>query len=445
MVLALRTSPDLAPEPGRLVRRRLTAGESVVAVLTMAEAEPLVYVPPGATYDALEACDRWWRTWCAGCEFEGPYRHALERSLITLRLLTYSPTGAPVAAPTTSLPEEAGGVRNWDYRFAWPRDASVGISAFLGVGKHEEARSFLEWLGIASRLTRPRLRVLYTLHGRSGVRETEVDVQGYAASRPVRVGNQAQDQHQLDVYGWVVDAAWSLVQAGQGLAGDEWRLIASLADFVADHWREPDAGIWEVRDRPAHHVHSKVWGWMALDRALKLADGRRIGSGRLARWRTARQDVLDEVRRRGWSEAKRSYVRSYGEEELDAVLLLLPLTGFEPAGSERLRSTVDAIRGNLGAGGPWMYRYRPATDGLPGREGAFVPCSFYLLEALVRTGRVTEAVDLFEKLLSRIGDLCLLPEEIDPGTGEFLGNYPLCLSQAGLVHTILEIARAVRA
>jgi GH15 family glucan-1,4-alpha-glucosidase len=384
-----------------------------------------------------------WRSWCAGIDFDGPFAEALERSLITLRLLTYSPSGAPVAAATTSLPEELGGVRNWDYRYAWPRDASIGVGAFLGAGLEEQARAFLYWLLHASRLDRPRLPPLLTIQGRRAPAEQEVPWPGHADSRPVRFGNGARHQHQLDTYGWVIDAMWLLVRAGHHLYGETWRAARGMTDFVAGHWREPDAGLWEVRGPPEHHVHSKVMAWLALDRALCIAESHRTPAAQRARWLAERDALGGDVISNGVDHDRGVFVRAYGRRDLDAALLVLPLIGLEPADSPRLTNTIDAVRGELGAGGPLLYRYSPGDDGLAGKEGAFLPCSFWLAQALAATGRVEDAVDVIEQLLPYGGPLGLFSEEADPATGDLLGNCPQAFTHATLVQAALAVRDAI--
>lgn len=448
VAMALRCRPALpapaGPGPGLRWEHVVEPGRPLTAVLATAYRQPLVHVDPDAAWEALVRDEDRWRDWCRriGAVPER-YRGPVERSLLTLRLLTYSPSGAPAAAPTTSLPEEPGGVRNWDYRFAWPRDASIGVGAFLGVGHVEEARHFLAWLLHASRLARPRLPVLLTLHGRYPSPERELHGwPGYASSRPVRVGNGAADQHQLDGYGWVVDAAWLLVRSGARLDSETWRAVRGFAGEVARRWREPDAGIWEVRGDTAHHVHSKLMAWLALDRALRIACIRGTPSRRTRAWAVARDEIAAEVRTRGFDERRGAYTRSYGSGDLDAAVLVLPLIGIDPPGSPRIAGTVDAIRRELSAGGPLLYRYPPGTDGLPGGEGAFLPCSFWLVQALAASGRRPEAEDLLDRLLAIAGPLGLYPEEVDPASGTFLGNYPQALTHATMVQAVLALAEA---
>jgi GH15 family glucan-1,4-alpha-glucosidase len=429
-------------EPGRPVTVVVEPGRPLTAALAVADREPLVHLDADAAWRLLERDQARWQVWSDELAADLPHRDAVVRSLLTLRLLTYSPSGAPVAAVTTSLPEELGGIRNWDYRFAWPRDASIGIGAFLGTGRTDEARQFLAWLLHASRLDRPRLPVLLTLHGRHPARERELPGwPGYAGSHPVRVGNGAADQHQLDGYGWVLDAACLLADAGHPLYSETWRAMRGFADQVAARWTEPDAGIWEVRDAPAHHVHSKLMAWLALDRALRIAATQRTPARQVRRWAAERDAIAADVTAHGYDPAVGSYSRSYGSRDLDAAVLVLPLLGIEPPDSPRVCGTVETIRRGLSAGGPLLYRYPPGDDGLPGTEGAFLPCSFWLVRALAACGRVAEAGALFAELLALANPLGLLPEEIDPGTGRFLGNFPQALTHAALVQAALALRR----
>lgn len=414
-------------------------GQPVTIVLSAARHEPIIVVPPEVATVQLLRDEAGWRRWADGIEIDH-HHSAVVRSLITLRLLTYSASGAPVAAPTTSLPERIGGARNWDYRYAWPRDACIGVGAFLGVGRPREAQAFLAWLLHASRLARPRLPALFTLEGRPVPAERELPGwAGYADSAPVRVGNGATGQHQLDGYGWVLDAAWLLTSSGHRLDGETWRALCAFADHVAATWREPDAGIWERRDAPRHHVHSKLMAWLALDRAAGISERR---GGRALRrregWIAARDELARELRERGYDADIGGYSAAYGSGDVDAAVLLLPVIGFEPGGSDRVAGTVDAIRARLGAGGPLLYRY-VGDDGLEGSEGAFLPCSFWLVQALARTGRAQEAAALFEELVALAGPLGLYAEEMDPATHEHLGNFPQALTHAALLQAALAL------
>ncbi|HWC32556.1 MAG TPA: glycoside hydrolase family 15 protein, partial [Actinomycetota bacterium] len=360
LAVAITTDADARLQPGTAEHVTVDPSRPVTLAMTVAHREPLVLVEPEAAYRMLRRTDEAWRNWSQRLDYGGLRPSTVERSLVTLRLLTYSPSGAAVAAPTTSLPEAIGAGRNWDYRYSWPRDSSLGIEAFLGVGRSEEPQTYLHWLLHASRITRPRVRVLYSLDGRPGSEEVEADVPGYRGSRPVRLGNGASDQHQLDVYGWGLRAAATMEARGERLDGETWRAMADLADFVASRWRDPDAGIWERRGSPAHHVHSKLMAWLALDRALRIASSRRVRRRRVSRWSEAREAITAEVRRKGWDDDAGAYVAAFGDRSLDAAVLV-PLVEWEDRGSPRFASTVDAIASRLSAGRPLLYRYAPET------------------------------------------------------------------------------------
>jgi GH15 family glucan-1,4-alpha-glucosidase len=443
LAIGLRTSPVVAQQTGGPQPITVTPDQPFTCVMSVADREPLVYVDPQAAWEALREDEARWQAWCGGIGKDLPHRGVVVRSVLTLRLLTYSPSGAPVAAPTTSLPEVLGGVRNWDYRYAWPRDASIGIDAFLGVGKQEEARAFMAWLLSATRLDRPRLPVLLTLHGKHPAPERELTAwPGYAESAPVRSGNAAASQHQLDGYGWVLDAAWQLTEAGHRLYSETWRTMAGFADQVAARWQEPDAGIWEVRSDSTHHVHSKMMAWLALDRALRIAAHHRTPARRTRRWATERAALRREIERRGFDKARGTYTRSYGSPETDAALLVLPQLDLHPPGSPRVQGTIDAVTRELDAGSPLLYRYPPGRDGLPGTEGAFLPCSFWLVQALAHSGRRCEAEALFRDLLALASPLGLYAEEMDPVTRHHLGNFPQALTHAAVIQAALALRAA---
>lgn len=442
LAVSLACTPDVAIEPGTPTRLRLRAGESLTLVMGVADRCPVTWVPAERAQLLLLETLAWWRDWSEAIDYEGPFRDAIVRSLITLRLLTYSPSGAPVAAPTTSLPEAVGAGRNWDYRYAWPRDASIGLAAFSLTGNLTLAHSFMHWLLHASRLTRPRLRVLYDIYGKPAAPEREVEVSGYRASVPVRIGNDARQQHQLDVYGWVADAAWLLERAGHRLHGETWRALAGFADFVADSWSEPDAGIWEIRGEPAHYVHSKLMAWLALDRISRMTPGRRVRAARVRRWDRERDAIARWIRSEGVDDTRQTLVWKSGSKELDASLLILPVVGFEPDDSPLVLGTIKAIRDELEVGDGLIRRYRKGLDEMEGEEGVFLPCSFWLVQALAHTGRVKEATEMFEGLMSRSNDLGLFAEEIDPRSGDQLGNFPQAFTHATVVQAGLAIRTA---
>ncbi len=444
LAISLECSDDIDLVPGGNIKIDLRAGESLTFVLSIADRSPIPFCRPDRAAELLQATDTWWRDWSQRLTYEGPHRPAVIRSLLTLRLLTYSPSGAPVAAPTTSLPEAIGSGRNWDYRYAWPRDASIGIAAFLSAGDDELAHSFMHWLLHASRLTRPRLSVLYDIYGKPGTDEEEIDVSGFLESRPVRVGNGAKGQHQLDVYGWVIDAAYLLENSGRRLHGETWRALAGYADLVAGRWKEPDAGIWEVRGDPAQYVHSKLMAWLALDRIVRLASRRRVRSSRTAKWVRERKALAAWVRSHGVDHDRNTLTWKAGEQGLDASLLLLAVLEFEPSNAPLMLRTIEMIRRELEIAPGLLLRYERRADELEGSEGAFLPCSFWLVQALARVGRVGEADELFDRLLSYANDVGLFSEQLEPSTGELIGNFPQAFTHATLVQAALALERSAR-
>jgi GH15 family glucan-1,4-alpha-glucosidase len=431
------------PEYGeQAITGRFSAGEGEgsLFVLSAAHQEPLVLPTRQDAEARLQATGRSWRRWAGAREYSGPWREAVIRSALALKLLVHAPSGAIAAAATTSLPEEIGGERNWDYRFSWPRDAAFTLQALLALGCTPEARAFFSWILHASQLTHPRVQVLYRLDGRAEADEKSLAFAGYRGSRPVRVGNGAADQTQLDVYGELLEAAWRVASATGGLDRDHGRRLAELADFVCDSWEQPDAGIWETRSEPAHFIQSKMMCAVALERACELAKRDLLPLTHGERWRREQERIREFVETRGYSEHKRSYVRAVGEEELDASLLLAVLAGYDQPRAPRLLETVDRIRREL-ARGPLVHRYL-GEDGLPGEEGAFLACSFWLVEAYARQGRLDEAAALMDELVPLANDVGLFAEEIDPATGAFLGNFPQGLSHLALINAAVSIEEA---
>jgi GH15 family glucan-1,4-alpha-glucosidase len=413
-------------------------GRSSLLVLSAAHQEPLVFPTRDDVERRLAETERRWRSWTQEREYDGPWRDAVVRSALALKLLVFAPSGAIAAAATTSLPEEIGGSRNWDYRFSWPRDAAFTLQALLSLGCGGEARAFFFWLLHASQLTHPRLQVLYRLNGRAEANEKELLLAGYRGSRPVRIGNGASRQLQLDVYGEVLSAAALFAAAAGGLDRDHGRRLAEVADLVCELWREPDAGIWEVRSDASHFTQSKMMCAVALDHAIALAEAGQLPDEHVGRWRRETGLVRDFVENNCYSKSKRSYTRAVDDKELDASLLLGVLAKFDRADSPRLRETVDAVRRELSRG-PLVHRYT-GDDGLPGWDGAFVACSFWLVEALARQGQVEEAAALMDELVGLANDVGLYAEEIDSETGDFLGNFPQGLSHLSLINAAVALA-----
>jgi GH15 family glucan-1,4-alpha-glucosidase len=413
------------------------AGRRSVLSLAAAYKEPAVLPGRDDTERRLERTIRFWEDWSSRAKYEGPWRKEVVRSALVLKLLVFAPSGAIVAAPTTSLPEWIGGGRNWDYRYAWVRDASWTIDALLRLGYRDEATSFFWWIMHASRITQPRLQILYRVDGSTKAKEYDLEeFPGYRDSKPVRVGNGAADQIQLDVYGSLFEAASLYAQAGGEIDRDTGKELSKIADYVAEHWREHDAGIWEVRSEPSHFIQSKALCWVAFDRACSLASRGAIPSD-AERWRAEAEAVHSFVREHGWDEERRSYVRAPDQRELDGSLLTMALLGFEQPAGERMQGLIDAVRREL-ADGPLVYRYR-GEDGVEGKEGAFLTCSFWLVDALARAGRIGEAQELMRELVALSNDVGLFSEEMDPATRDFLGNFPQGLTHLALINAAVSI------
>jgi GH15 family glucan-1,4-alpha-glucosidase len=398
--------------------------------------------PPSDPIELLDRTRASWEAWTGACTYDGPYRDAVVRSALIVSALTDARTGAIVAAPTTSLPEVIGGVRNWDYRACWIRDSALDVVALYGLGFTQDANAYVDWL---SRTAAGRARALQPVYGVGGerlLREVELDeLDGYRGSRPVRIGNAAADQVQLDMFGELLDTIWLFRKHGGTIDDELWRFLCGIIDVVEARWEEADAGIWEARCRPEQWVSSKLFCWVAVDRAIRLADA----LGRLApveRWTKLRDAIRTRIERDGVDPATGAFKRCLESGGVDATMLLVPLVRFLPGDDERVLRTIDRVVAEL-TEGDLVRRYR-ADDGLPGIEGAFVICSFWLVDALIAAGRLDEARERFERLLARANDVGILAEQIDPATGAMLGNVPQAFSHVGLIGTALNLARAER-
>jgi GH15 family glucan-1,4-alpha-glucosidase len=393
--------------------------------------------------EALDDTERWWKAWCARSTYTGRWRAEVMRSLITLKALTFEPTGGMVAAATTSLPEKIGGVRNWDYRYCWLRDATYSLYALMIGGYTEEAAKWRNWLLRAVAGDPSTLQIMYGMRGERRLPELELSwLPGYEESRPVRIGNGAVDQRQLDVYGEVMDALHLAGRAGIPPDAAAWALQKALLRFLETAWSEPDEGIWEVRGPRRHFTHSKVMAWVAFDRAVKAVE--RFGAdGPVDRWRQLRSTIHDEVCRRGFDAWRNTFTQYYGSDQVDASLLMLPLVGFLQAHDPRVAGTVQAIEHDLLQDG-FVRRYREHedVDGLPPGEGVFIACSFWLADNYALLGRHDDAHHLFERLLGLRNDLGLLAEEYDPHGDRLLGNFPQAFSHVMLINTARNLAHA---
>ena len=419
------------------------AGETASFVLTYSQSHHSA--PPSVDPEAaLADTEAFWRSWADRCTYTGEWRDAVLRSLLTLKALSFRPTGGIIAAPTTSLPEQIGGSRNWDYRYCWLRDATMTLLTLMDAGYYEEAAAWRDWLLRAVAGSPSQLQIMYGLAGERRLDEWEVPwLPGYEGAAPVRVGNAAHAQLQLDVYGEIMDALYHARRGGLPPSAEAWELARALVRHLERIWREPDEGIWEVRGGRRHFVHSKVMAWVALDRVIKIAEqfGR---DGQVNRWRAMRRCIHEEVCANGFDTGLGTFVQSYGSKQLDASLLLIPIVGFLPPSDQRVRGTVEAIERRLMVDG-LVLRYDTDTgvDGLAPGEGAFLACSFWLADNYVLAGRRDDARHLFERLLDLRNDVGLLAEQYDPRAQRQLGNFPQAFSHVALVDTALNLAPTI--
>lgn len=438
--VVIRTPVPIEDVPGSLrATFQVSAGETVPFVLTRVpshHADPRAIDPEVALTDT----ERYWRTWANRCQLDGRYASAIRRSLITLKALTFVPTGGVVAAPTTSLPEHVGGERNWDYRYCWLRDATLTLQALMLGGYYTEARDWSQWLVRAVAGAPSQVQIMYGLAGERRLPEWEVDwLPGYENSRPVRVGNNAVGQLQLDVYGEVMDALHQARLGGVPPDDATWEVQTKLVAHLETVWRQPDEGIWEVRGGRQHFTYSKVMAWVAFDRAIKSAERFDL-PGPVAKWKALCAEIHEDVCRHGFDEQRNAFMQAYGSEELDASVLMIPMVGFLPPDDPRVIGTVEAVERELMHGG-LVRRYRTSRvdDGLPAGEGAFLACSFWMVDCLILIGRAADARKLFERLLSLRNDLGLLAEEYDTDLERQVGNFPQAFSHIALVHAAIRL------
>ncbi len=421
--------------------RTLRAGDEAFVVLTYQlphELDPR-RLTRKQVHAKLEETTSTWAAWADRCVYDGPYREQVVRSALVLKALTNGPTGSIVAAATTSLPEEIGGERNWDYRFSWLRDSALTLNALFALGYTEEAHAYMNWLKRTTAGRAKELQIMYGVGGERLLPEVELDwLEGYRGSRPVRIGNGAAQQFQLDTFGELLDTAWLYRQHGGEIDEIFWDFLSRVGGVVLEKWREPDQGIWEIRGEPKHFVYSKVMAWVALDRLVRIAelDGR---VGDVANWRAAREEIRDVVERDGVDPDSQSFVQYAGSQALDASNLMIPIVGFVSHADPRAKATADRIADELSADG-FVYRYvTDGVDGLSGEEATFAICSFWLVECLARAGEQERARELFERLLGFCNDVGLLAEEIDPHSGELIGNFPQAFSHLGLIQAAIAL------
>ncbi len=437
---------ELAVEREALIARgQLHTGERLRVLIRfvrphLLEREQASPLNAAAVDGRLEETVAWWRRWRARVQLDGSADEAAVRSALTLKALTYAPTGAIVAAATTSLPETPAGKRNWDYRYSWIRDSVLAAGALAELGCEREARRFRHFIVRSSAGHAEDLQILFGIGGERRAVEQELDLEGYGGARPVRIGNGAAGQLQLDVLGELLNLGWRWHLRGHSPDDDEWRFFAELVEMAVERWSEPDRGIWEWRGKPRHFVHSKACCWAAVDRGLRLAhECSRQAPTR--RWQQAREEIRAAIEQRGYDQRRGVFVQCLDEPQLDCALLLLPAVGFVAFDDERMVRTADAVREELDASG-FLYRYRPGEDELPGREGAFLACSFWLAECYARQGRLAQAREVFDRAIGAASPLGLFSEQVDPDGGEPLGNYPQTLTHLSHVAAAVAILQA---
>ena len=438
-VLILRGDIGLQPTPDGLAARFiLKSGESVAFTFSFSAEAPAVIPPLGSAIDEkLNLAIDWWRSWTAQSTYRGPYQRQVTRSALVLKLLSYSPSGTIIAAPTTSLPERIGGGLNWEYRFAWLRDASFTVHAMFGLGYKDDAAAFVDWLLHTTRLTRPKLRVMYDVFGESPPPERVLShLVGHRESQPVRVGNAASEQMQLDVYGELVEAVSHFFGKTEKLDRDVHGMLRGIGEYVCEYWREYDNGIWEERDELRPYTHSRLMCWVALDRLLQMYARGQVRRLDVARCAAERENIRKEIEQRAWNPQLAGYTQACGSDIVDATVLLLPYHGFESAASQRMQETYARVRERLVPRRGLVYRYEQSKER---HEGAFAICSFWEVDFLARGGKAAEAHEVFEAALRYANDVDLFAEEIEPDTGEAMGNFPQAFTHLGVINAALAL------